>query len=364
MARVKLVGVSKKFDDVVAVDNVSFDVEDGELLCLLGPSGCGKTTTLRMISGLETQTTGQIYIGDSLVDELSPEKRNIAMVFQFYAIYPGMKVYDQIGFPLKIKNRPREVMDKKIRQVAEMLELTSHLESDVSGLTMEQKQKVELGRAIATEPSCFLFDEPLTNLDTKVRTRMRVRLRQLQKQLKTTCIYVTHDQLEAMAIADKIAVMNEGKILQFDAPETLYEYPRDLFVAGFIGSPPMNFIDCTLVEKGDKIFLDAGDFTYDITYLHAARAGKIAYHDLVLGIRPEHVTLTESKINENSIGGIVDVVELLGERIVVNVKIGHHLLKSNMRSVPIKSGDKVHINFNPAEIRIFDKKLGSLIVWS
>ena len=249
MSKVKVVNLVKKFDKTVAVDGISFDVKDGEFIVLLGPSGCGKTTTLRCIAGLETPDEGEIYIDDKLVNDLPPKDRDVAMVFQSYALYPHMTVYGNLAFPLKMRKLPKDEIDKKVKEVAKLLNIDHLLDRKPRQLSGGEMQRVALGRALVRTPRVFLMDEPLSNLDAKLRVYMRAELKKLQRDLKITTIYVTHDQAEAMAMADRIAVMNKGKILQYSEPHDVYEKPANLFVAGFIGSPPMNFIKASIVEN-------------------------------------------------------------------------------------------------------------------
>nr|WP_309493263.1 ABC transporter ATP-binding protein [Candidatus Hecatella orcuttiae] len=337
-------------------------IKDGEFLCLLGPSGCGKTTTLRMIAGLETPTKGEIYIGDVLVNDLPSKDRDVAMVFQFYAIYPEMKVFDQIAFPLKMLKKPKEEIDKAVKEVAELLGITDVLNFPVERLTMEQKQKIELGRAIVTQPKVYLFDEPLTNLDTKVRARTRIELKKLQQRLKTTTIYVTHDQLEALTLADRIAVMHLGRLQQCDTPDMLYRYPKNFFVAGFIGSPPMDFIDCTLVEKDGRFVLDAGIFSYDVTEFKEDIEKLTNSREFVIGVRPEFLTLSLTKTANSLAEAYVDIIEPLGARMIVNLKVGNYTLKANVRKMPLTSGEKVWFGFDKDKLRLFDKKTEHCII--
>lgn len=263
MAGVKLVNVWKQFGEVTAVKNMNLDIKDGEFMILLGPSGCGKTTTLRMISGLEEPTKGQIYIGDKLVADpekgvfVPPKDRDIAMVFQSYALYPHMTVYDNIAFPLKLRKVPKQEIDQRVREVAEMLGLTELLKRKPRELSGGQRQRVALGRAIVRKPQVFLMDEPLSNLDAKLRVKMRAELKKLQRQLGVTTIYVTHDQVEAMTMGDRIAVINAGELQQVGSPDEVYDKPANTFVAGFIGSPPMNSMDASITEDG---FADFGEF--------------------------------------------------------------------------------------------------------
>ncbi|MCD6341929.1 MAG: ABC transporter ATP-binding protein, partial [Thaumarchaeota archaeon] len=293
MSKVRVVNLHKRFDKTIAVDGITFEVGDGEFIVLLGPSGCGKTTTLRCIAGLEVPDEGEIYIDDKMVNELPPKDRDIAMVFQSYALYPHMSVYDNLAFPLKMKKYPKQEIEKRVKEVAKLLRIEELLNRKPRQLSGGQQQRVALGRALVRNPKVWLMDEPLSNLDAKLRVYMRAELKKLQKDLNITTIYVTHDQAEAMAMADKVAVMSQGKILQYDAPTNVYERPANLFVAGFLGSPPMNFVEANLVEHDSKIMLDAGFFMYPLD----EKLGKIvkdnvASDKVIIGFRPEHMIVS------------------------------------------------------------------------
>ena len=265
MARVLLKGVEKQYPNgFKAVHGINLDIEDGEFMVFVGPSGCAKSTTLRMIAGLEDITGGEIYIGDKLVNDVPPKDRGIAMVFQNYALYPHMTVYENMAFGLKLKKMPKSDIDKRVKEAAEKLEITNLLDRKPKEMSGGQRQRVALGRALVREPEVFLFDEPLSNLDAKLRVSMRVRITQLHHELKTTMIYVTHDQVEAMTMGDRITVLNAGKIMQVDSPLNLYHAPKNKFVAGFIGSPTMNIVDATLVEKDGKIYADIDGMELEI----------------------------------------------------------------------------------------------------
>jgi len=361
MAGVRIEKLTKRFGEVVAVDAISTEISDGEFMCMLGPSGCGKTTTLRMIAGLEQQDEGDIYIGDTLVNDLHPKDRDISMVFQFYAMYPDKNVFEQIAFPLRMRKFPRDEINKRVKDVAEMLGIGELLKEPVSRLTVGDRQKIEIGRAIVRQPQVYLLDEPLTNLDAKRRAHMRADLKRIQSELKTTTIYVTHDQLEAMILASRIAIMDKGKIVQYDTPDRLYERPSDLFVAGFVGTPPMNFVDCTLTNDKDAYRLDGGDFKYDVSEM-AELIRKSSGSELILGIRPEDLRIAERPTDRDAIDGQVDIVEPLGSRMIVNLRVGKHYLKANTRAMPLQPNEKVKIIFDRSRIHIFDKKTGSVIV--
>ncbi|HDJ83484.1 MAG TPA: ABC transporter ATP-binding protein, partial [Desulfurococcaceae archaeon] len=263
MVSVRLENLTKCFGRVIAVNNLNLEIKDGEFVALLGPSGCGKTTTLLMIAGIYKPTKGYIYFDDVIVNDLPPKDRNIGMVFQSYALYPHMRVFDNIAFPLKLQKLPKEEIKKRVLETAKLLRIEDLLNRKPAQLSGGQQQRVALARALAKQPNLFLMDEPLSNLDAKLRVIMRAELKRLQKSLGITTIYVTHDQVEAMTMADRIAVLNKGELQQYSTAEELYSKPSNLFVAGFIGSPPMNFIECTLVERDNKYYLDASDFSIE-----------------------------------------------------------------------------------------------------
>jgi len=295
MASVTYDHVTKQFDGIAAVNDFTVEVADGEFLVLVGPSGCGKTTALRMLAGLEEITDGRILIGDRVVNNLAPGARDIAMVFQSYALYPHMTVYDNLAFGLRNKNFPKQQIEERVRRAAEILDLASLLKRKPKQLSGGQRQRVALGRAIVREPAAFLMDEPLSNLDAKLRVATRAEILKLQDSLGTTTIYVTHDQVEAMTMGDRIAVMNQGVLQQLGTPEELYTNPRNMFVAGFIGSPAMNLIPAPLVGAGG--------------------AGQIA------GFRPEHVALGDRRSETVCFRGRVEVVEYLGDEQLVHLTL-------------------------------------------
>src|SRR5438552_10079458 len=284
MARVELKGLRKEYDGAVAVEGLDLNVKDKEFVVLLGPSGCGKTTTLRCIAGLEDVDDGEIHIGDRLVNDMSPRDRNIAMVFQSYALYPHMSVYQNMAFPLEnAKVAEREIV-QRVNRAARLLQIESLLGRKPIQLSGGQRQRVALGRAIVREPSVFLMDEPLSNLDAQLRVHMRAELKRLQKDLGITTIYVTHDQVEAMTMADRVALMNKGVLQQYQGPRTLYDRPANRFVASFIGSPPINLVSCDLVDGG---ILDAGDFRLPLPERLARPLEEASTEEVVLGIRPQ-----------------------------------------------------------------------------
>jgi len=361
LAGVRIEHLTKKFGDVVAVNDLNLEVKDKEFVCLLGPSGCGKTTTLRMIGGVETPTSGEIFFDEKPVTGLPSKDRDIAMVFQFYVIYPDMKPYDQIAFPLKIRKFPKREIRKRVEEVASLLGMEYLREKTVSQLTVDERQRIELARALVRKPQVYLLDEPLTNLDAKLRAHMRAEIKRLFKSIGATTIYVTHDQVEAMSMADRIAVMNFGLLQQYDTPDSLYDHPKNLFVAGFIGSPAMNFIDCTLVEKNEKTYLDAAEFKYEITDKAEKIRKKCTTQEIVLGTRPEDIELDVSR-QKNAIQADVSILEPMGHRAIVHVQIGKITLVANVNLLGLKAGDRIWLRFNKQKIHIFDKKTGISIM--
>jgi multiple sugar transport system ATP-binding protein len=291
MADVALRAVVKRYDDVEAVRGVSLDIPDKEFLVLVGPSGCGKSTTLRMIAGLEEVSAGDILIGGEVVNDVPPKDRDIAMVFQNYALYPHMTVFDNMSFGLKLRGVPKAEMRARVEHAARILDITELLDRRPKQLSGGQRQRVAMGRAIVRNPKVFLFDEPLSNLDAKLRVQMRTEIKRVHQKVKTTTVYVTHDQVEAMTLADRVVVMSGGRIDQVGAPNDLYHHPRTRFVAGFIGSPAMNFIPCRVVQNGAGLSVQIADgLTFPVPPARRERYRPAAGRDLVLGLRPEHIT--------------------------------------------------------------------------
>jgi multiple sugar transport system ATP-binding protein len=317
MAKVELKGISKVYEGNVrtvhrAVDNANITVEDKEFVVFVGPSGCGKSTTLRMIAGLEDISEGELYIDGERMNDVPPKGRNIAMVFQNYALYPHMTVYDNMAFGLKIQKIPKNEIDQRVHKAAQTLDIEKILDRKPKTLSGGQRQRVAVGRAIVREPKVFLFDEPLSNLDAKLRVQMRAELSDLHLRLNATMIYVTHDQVEAMTMASKIVVMKDGKIQQIGAPLELYNYPKNKFVAGFIGSPPMNFLTVKVTEKDGSPVLEGGSFTIKPAPEHREYIKKYVDRDIYFGIRPEDLNYSENPTGENNIPAKITVVELLG----------------------------------------------------
>ena len=340
-----------------AVHGIDLDIKDGEFMVFVGPSGCAKSTTLRMIAGLEDITGGEVYIGDRLVNDVPPKDRGISMVFQNYALYPHMTVYENMSFGLKLKKTPKDEIDRRVREAAEKLEITELLDRKPKEMSGGQRQRVALGRAIVRNPDVFLFDEPLSNLDAKLRVSMRLRITQLHKELKTTMIYVTHDQVEAMTMGDRITVMRSGRIMQVDTPLNLYHYPANKFVAGFIGSPTMNLVDGELKEENGKIY-----FSLDGTLIEilGKKANKLKSHvgkRVTFGIRPENIAVTEK---EDSISkkGKVSVVEQMGNEEYIYFSLGNYQLtcRMNVEGIDDLSNQKVEkvFRFDTTKAHIFD----------
>jgi multiple sugar transport system ATP-binding protein len=320
MAEVSLRNVVKRFDDVDVVRNISLDIPDNEFVVLVGPSGCGKSTTLRMIAGLEEITAGDISIGGEVVNDLPPKDRDIAMVFQNYALYPHMSVFENMSFGLKLRKFPKEEIRKRVDHAARILDITELLDRKPKALSGGQRQRVAMGRAIVRNPKVFLFDEPLSNLDAKLRVQMRTEIKRVHQMVKTTTVYVTHDQVEAMTLADRVVVMNGGVIEQIATPQDLYHHPKTRFVAGFIGSPAMNFLRCRLEQNGVGLRVRLSDaISLPVPASRSAHYQGFAGKELIFGLRPEHIT--EPRRNDRDpqceFSATLDVVEPMGMETMV-----------------------------------------------
>jgi multiple sugar transport system ATP-binding protein len=362
MVEVRLENLTKIFDKkVVAVDNIDLQIKDKEFLVLLGPSGCGKTTTIRCIAGLEKPDSGNIYIGDRLVNDVPEKDRDVAMVFQTFALWPHMKARDNIAFPLKMHKVPKKEIKKEVQKIAELLKISHLLDRMPGQLSGGEAQRVALGRAIIRDPKVFLLDEPLANLDAKLRIHMRVELKKLQEQIGVTTICVTHDQAEAMAMADTIAVMHQGKIRQMGTASELYDQPTDLFVAGFIGSPAMNFMDCTFEEA--KGFLVSDAFALEIPKQLIKDIKKNATSsELILGVRPQDITVNEKEV-PNSIVSEVYAVEPLGHETIFDLKLGDKIIKACTHpTYTINLGQKVWMKFDMDRMHLIDKKTEKAVI--
>jgi len=342
MAGVQVKELVKKFGEVTAVNRVSLGCRDGEFLVLLGPSGCGKTTILRTIAGLEEVTDGEIYIGDKLVNDIPPKDREIAMVFQNYALYPHMTVRENMAFPLKMKKIKKEEIEERVQSVSKMLEIDKLLDRKPKELSGGQRQRVALGRAIVRNPKVFLMDEPLSNLDAKLRAYMRAELKKLHERIKVTTIYVTHDQVEAMTMATRIALLRNGELQQLGTPSEIYNNPANTFVGGFVGTPPMNFIEGKIEGK---TFM-----AHSIEYELGAGVN-IEKEKVILGIRPEDIAISE----KGDVEGEVYVVEPLGSEQIVTIKLGEDLiLVKAPPTLDIEVSEKIKLSFNREKIHLFD----------
>ena len=367
MARVTLEGVRKVYEGThghVAVHGVDLDVADGEFVVLVGPSGCGKSTTLRMIAGLESITAGKLSIGGRIVNDVPPKDRDIAMVFQNYALYPHMSVRENMAFALKLRKMPKREIDQRVREAADVLGLTTELDRLPKQLSGGQRQRVAVGRAIVRKPAVFLFDEPLSNLDAKLRVQMRREILALHRRLGATTIYVTHDQVEAMTMGDRIVVMSAGHVMQVDTPEALYERPGNRFVAGFIGSPAMLFLKGTLTTNGTPRFVaEGGAPAIELPRSLVARAP--ASGAVVLGIRPEHLHLaSEARAtpDQTALDATVDLVEPLGGEALVHVRAGTHELTAKTRSRDLPDvGDRIQLVADGARVHLFDAASGAVV---
>ncbi len=366
MASVTLDHVSKQFGEVVAVSDMTIAVEDKEFLVLVGPSGCGKSTTLRLIAGLEELTAGNIYIGERLVNDVAPKDRDIAMVFQSYALYPHMSVYDNLAFGLRLRKTPRKEIDRRVHETAEVLGIAVLLSRKPKQLSGGQRQRVALGRAIVREPQVFLMDEPLSNLDAKLRVATRAELIKLHQRLQTTVIYVTHDQVEAMTMGSRIAVLQDGVLQQLEEPQTLYDEPRNMFVAGFIGSPAMNFFDAKVTGTADSMFVDGGSFKLRVPSDKVEPLVKFIGQDIVFGVRPEDVaerTTLQSPPPDTSLTVKVDVVEPMGSEQYVYLLTGESqfIARMDARS-PIKAGQELDVTLSMEHMHAFDRQTQMAVV--
>ena len=323
MAQLSLRNVVKRFGDTEAVRGINLEIADEELLVLVGPSGCGKSTTLRLIAGLEELSDGEIYIGGDLVNDLPPRDRDIAMVFQNYALYPHMTVFENMSFGLKLKHFPKDEIRRRVEDAARILDIKELLARRPKQLSGGQRQRVAMGRAIVRNPKVFLFDEPLSNLDAKLRVQMRTEIKKVHQKVRTTSVYVTHDQVEAMTLADRVVVMNGGRIEQVGPPNELYHHPRTRFVAGFIGSPAMNFLPCRLTERSGKLAVELGaDLSLPVPSSRAATYRSHVGRDLVFGLRPEHITERRSYVDGAEFNRPVDVLEPMGTETLVHLEVG------------------------------------------
>ena len=358
MAQVMMKELNKKYDEVHAVKDVNLHVRDKEFVVLVGPSGCGKSTTLRMVAGLEEITAGEISIGDRVVNDLPPKDRDIAMVFQNYALYPHMTVYDNMAFGLKMRKFPKPEIQKRVQDAAVLLGIQELLKRKPRQLSGGQRQRVAVGRAIVRHPQVFLFDEPLSNLDAKLRVQMRVELKRLHDRLETTVIYVTHDQVEAMTLGDRVVVMKDGWIQQVGEPLELYGKPANKFVAGFIGSPAMNFVDVALVDACGALWAETEGLRVKVPPAHTSRLGAYKGQKVTLGVRPEDLHVASGNDpNEYTFPAVVDVVEPLGSEILLDLRAGAHTIVARVEpTVRAKVHETLKLALTPDRARFFDLK--------
>ena len=344
-------------EGVVAVQAFNLDIADKEFIVLVGPSGCGKSTTLRMVAGLEDISDGELYIDGKLMNDMAPKDRDIAMVFQNYALYPHMTVYDNMAFSLKLRKVPKEEIDKKVREAAEILDITQYLERRPKALSGGQRQRVAIGRAIVRDPKVMLMDEPLSNLDAKLRNEMRAEIIKLRERINTTFIYVTHDQTEAMTLGDRIVIMKDGYIQQIGTPQEVFNHPANLFVAGFIGTPVMNFFDAELQRQGDKYFVEVGGYRVELSPQKEARllANDVQPQRVTLGVRPEHTDVGDSGVTAE-----VDVAEMMGSSVHLHVNAEGRDVIIIVPTVDMESnykfGDVVHFGFSGKVAHVFSKE--------
>lgn len=346
-------------EGVVAVQEFNLEIKDKEFIVLVGPSGCGKSTTLRMVAGLEEISSGELYIDDKVVNDVAPKDRDIAMVFQSYALYPHMTVYDNMAFPLKLQKLSKAEIDKKVREAAATLDITQYLDRKPKALSGGQRQRVAIGRAIVRSPKVLLMDEPLSNLDAKLRNQMRSEIIKLRKKINTTFIYVTHDQTEAMTLGDRIVIMKDGVIQQVGTPQEVFDHPANLFVAGFIGMPRMNLFDAKLLKEKDKYFVSIGEIKVELSEEKQARlaANQVASQEITLGVRPEHLSLEGKEMLEGS----VDVYEMMGSEIHYHASFEGNdviIIVPTVEHRNIGMGEKIGFTFGGNVAHVFDKNTG------
>jgi len=360
MASVTYDHATKRFGEVVAVNDLTLKIEDKEFLVLVGPSGCGKSTALRMLAGLEEISEGRILIGDRVVNDVPPKDRDIAMVFQSYALYPHMSVYDNMAFGLKLRKMSKSEIDRRVKEAAEILGIEQLLNRKPKQLSGGQRQRVAVGRAIVREPAVFLFDEPLSNLDAKLRVQTRAEISKLHHRLGTTFIYVTHDQVEAMTMADRIAVLKDGILQQLDTPQNLYDHPANMFVAGFIGSPAMNFFDVTLTGTRDEMYVDGGTFRLRLPQAQADKVAPYLGKEVKFGIRPEDIHDRQYQppgITAAPVKARVDVVELMGNEIFLYMLTGNtqFVARVDPRTYA-RIGSDLDLVFALDNVHVFDRE--------
>ena len=363
MGQVVLKDINKFYDSVHAVKDVNLQIRDKEFVVFVGPSGCGKTTTLRMIAGLEAISSGDVSIDGNVVNELAPMDRDIAMVFQNYALYPHMSVYDNMAFGLKMRKFDKPEIDKRVREAADILGIDDLLKRKPRQLSGGQRQRVALGRAIVRHPRVFLFDEPLSNLDAKLRVQMRVELKKLHLRLGTTAIYVTHDQVEAMTLGDRVVVMKDGVVQQVGEPLELYNQPANRFVAGFIGSPAMNFAAVTLSEADGSLVAGNSGLRIRLPEATGQRLRGHAGQEVTLGVRPEDLTVAGAADPDHlCFDAVIEVIEQLGSEILLDMKVGEHVMVASVEpTVRVKVRDRLRIAMRPSRLHVFDAQTGAAI---
>jgi multiple sugar transport system ATP-binding protein len=364
MAQIVLEHVEKVYSGgVKALDDLNLEVKEGEFMVLVGPSGCGKSTALRSIAGLEEITDGTISIGSQVVNDLPPKDRDIAMVFQNYALYPHMTVEANLAFGLKLRKIPKDEIDKRVSEDSQILGLNDYLERRPSALSGGQRQRVAVGRAIVRQPAAFLFDEPLSNLDAKLRVQMRVELKKLHLRLGTTAIYVTHDQVEAMTLGDRVVVMKDGVVQQVGEPLELYNQPANKFVAGFIGSPAMNFAAVTVTEANGSLIAENAGLRIKLPDETAQRLRSHIGHEVTLGVRPEDLTVAgTADLDHLCFDAVIEVVEQLGSEILLDMKVGEGVMVACVEpTVRVKVRDKLRVAMRPSRLHVFDAKTEAAI---
>ena len=371
MATLSLRGIKKVYDGgVTAVHDFNLEIADKEFIVLVGPSGCGKSTTLRMVAGLEEISEGELYIGDKLMNDVEPKDRDIAMVFQSYALYPHMTVYDNMAFALKLRKMPKDEIDRRVKEAAAILDITQYLNRKPKALSGGQRQRVAIGRAIVREPQVFLMDEPLSNLDAKLRNQMRAEIIKLRQRIDTTFIYVTHDQTEAMTLGDRIVIMKDGFIQQVGTPQEVFEHPINVFVAGFIGTPQMNFFDAHLRRDGDSYYVDCSGTKVELPQAvqEQLKAKDTPAQDIILGIRPEHISFVPAEQSAGALGGKVDVSEMMGSELHLHVSLLEDngstkdvVMRISTSDLPghyrggIPYGTELHFSFPGNLVHLFNK---------
>ena len=366
MSEVLLKGLKKIYDNkVTAVHDVNLHIKDKEFIVLVGPSGCGKSTTLRMVAGLEDISEGELYIDGNLMNDIAPKDRDIAMVFQNYALYPHMSVYENMAFALKLKRTPKDEIDRKVKEVAEVLDITQYLNRKPKALSGGQRQRVAIGRAMVRDPKVFLMDEPLSNLDAKLRNQMRAEIIKLRQRINTTFMYVTHDQTEAMTLADRIVIMKDGFVNQIGTPQELFNKPVNLFVAGFIGMPVMNFFDgCKLLLENGKYAAEVRGvkFVLDEFQQKALQQKEAKPCDIVVGIRPQHITVGEGELSAK-----IEVSEMLGSEYNIHARSGDDEVVMVVPTIgldaDVSMGKEVRFTTQPGLLQLFDKESGNNLIW-